>query len=882
MKSSARKKTATIKQAEKASSAVGTTPFARWLRVRGARTHNLKNIDVDIPRDQLVVITGVSGSGKSSLAFDTLFAEGQRRYLESLSAHTRQFLHQLERPDVDSITGLAPTICVDQRVSAARVRSTLATTTEIYDYLRLLYARAGQAHCPDCHEPVSQQSVDTIIDRIMQMEASRKVMLLAPQVTGRKGAHREVFEKICKAGFVRARVDGEIVDAAAPPDLPRSKTHTIEAIVDRIIVKPGIEPRLRESIELTLKHGDGVCLVSELEGETWQDRLYSSKCACPKCGVSYPSLEPRTFSFNSPYGACPTCRGLGRVATEDSDEHELLQRPVCPDCGGARIGRFARAVTFEQRSLPHVVADSVDQALAWFEEVALNPAYHGDSNSEQMLAARSVLPEIVNRLKFLQRVGVGYLQLDRPARSLSGGEFQRARLASCLGTALIGVCYVLDEPTIGLHPRDTSRLINVLRDLRERGNSVIVVEHDLEVMQAADWLIDLGPGAGVSGGQIVSIGTPAEVAQADTATARFLNVRQSPASKSDKKVATTASKNDATAAITLTGCDAHNLQNVTATIPLGKFVAVTGVSGSGKTSLIEHTLVPAVKYALKQRERASLRELRALGLPCDAIQGADQLDRIVVVDQTPIGRSGRSNPATHSGIWDEVRRLMAKTRTARLRGYGSKRFSFLSPEGRCPTCQGQGVRRVQMNFLPDLVVTCPACRGARFNPQTLAVQFKEKNVAEILKLQIDAAAEFFSNVPKITQVLETMSSVGLGYVELGQSSHTLSGGEAQRVKLATELAKGGSERTLYVLDEPTTGLHPADTEQLIGVLRRLVDGGQTVVVVEHNLDVIRSADCVIDMGPEGGVHGGQVIFSGSLDDARWRSSASPTAVALDD
>lgn len=852
-----------------------TDTRTQWLRVRGARTHNLKNIEIDIPRDRFVVITGVSGSGKSSLAFDTIFAEGQRRYLESLSAHTRQFLHQIERPDVDSITGLAPTICIDQRVSAARIRSTLATTTEIYDYMRLLYARAGQAHCPDCREPVSQQSVDSIVDRVMHLEAGRKVMLLAPLISGRKGAHREVFETICKAGFVRARVDNEIVDAATPLDLPRNKAHTIEAIVDRIVVKPGIETRLRESIELALKHGEGTCLVSELDGENWRDRLYSSKCACPKCGVSYPTLEPRTFSFNSPYGACPTCRGLGRAETEDANEHEFLRRKICEDCGGARIGRFARAVTFDGRTLPDLVSDSVEQALAWFESTAQSPALDSAIHDETLVAASSLLPEIINRLKFLQRVGVGYLQLNRPARSLSGGEFQRARLASCLGTSLMGVCYVLDEPTIGLHPRDTDRLIHVLKDLRERGNSVLVVEHDVEVMRAADWLIDLGPGAGTSGGSVVAAGLPSDVEKSATATSRFLR-RLAPAI--DRMPAN--GDEQSTATLTLVGCDAHNLQNITASIPLGKLVAITGVSGSGKTSLIEHTLVPAVKYALNQRDRANLVHLRSLGFSCDALLGSDQIERIVVVDQSPIGRSGRSNPATHSGVWDEVRRVLARTREARLRGFGAKRFSFLSTEGRCPSCQGQGVKRIEMNFLPDLTVTCPICRGARFNSQTLGVRFKDKNVAEILSLRIDEAVEFFENIPKLKSVLETLANVGLGYLELGQPSHTLSGGEAQRVKLATELAKSGVERTLYVLDEPTTGLHPADTERLIGLLKRLVEKGQSVVVVEHNIDVIQSSDGMIDLGPEGGQQGGQIVFEGPTQKLYGQPSGGHTATAI--
>lgn len=876
------------KKSDKQSSTKLLPEFSDWIKVRGARTHNLKNIDVDLPRDRLVVITGLSGSGKSSLAFDTLFAEGQRRYLECLSAQTRQFLHQLEKPDVDSISGLAPTICVDQRVTAARIRSTLATTTEIFDYVRLLFARAGQAHCPDCNEPVSQQSVDSIVDRVMHLEAGRKVMLIAPLVVGRKGAHREVFEKICKAGFVRARVNGEVVDAASPPELARGKAHTIEAIVDRLIVKPGIEARLKESVELTLKHGEGSCLISELVDDVWNDRLYSSKYACSKCGTSYPPLEPRSFSFNSPYGACPTCRGLGRVVPEENEERvertdEFWSVPACGECHGARIGRFQRAVTLWEYSLPRLMELTVEDAARIIGDLAEDAAQQQTLTPEGQAAARTLVPEIVSRLKFLERVGVGYLQLNRPSRTLSGGEFQRARLASCLGSSLVGVCYVLDEPTIGLHPRDTQRLVDVFNDLRDRGNSVLVVEHDLEVMRAADWLIDLGPGAGREGGRVLWSGRPQELVQQrasqdsqDSQTARVLR-NESPSSNHKRSRAI-----DSNRRLVIDDVWIHNLRGLRAEIPLGVFVTITGVSGSGKTSLISHALVPAIKYGLTQRERTQLTQLKEHGLPCSSLSGLQDIDRIVVVDQSPLGRSGRSNPASHTGIWDHVRHVFAKTRDARLRGFGPQRFSFLSPDGRCAACRGQGLRRLEMNFLPDLMVTCSECRGQRFNAQTLHVKYRDKNVAEVLKLRVDEAVEFFANFPKLKAVLDVLCGVGLGYLELGQPASTLSGGEAQRIKLAAELAKGGTERVLYVLDEPTTGLHPADVERLIELLQQLVDRGQSVLVVEHNLDLIRSSDWTIDLGPEGGASGGQIVSSDRPEKIAQNPELSATAAALAD
>lgn len=871
---------------ETALQALGSSTSSEWIRVRGARTHNLQNIDVDIPRDQLVVITGVSGSGKSSLAFDTLFAEGQRRYLECLSARTRQHLTQLERPDVDTVTGLPPTICVDQKVGSARIRSTLATTTEIYDYLRLLYARAGQAHCPDCRVPVSQQSVATIVERIVALGERRKVMLLAPLVVSRKGAHRDVFEKICKAGFVRARVDGQVIDAGDPPDLPRSEVHTIEAVVDRIIVKPGMEDRLRESVELALKHGDGSCLVCEQTDDGWRDQLYSSRYCCPECGTSFAPLEPRSFSFNSPYGACRQCRGTGRDLSPEIQGRrnqlrtELTRQPLCSACQGARLGPVSRAVTFAGIRIHELTAMTVARAEEFIRTVPLEMA------PEAVQAAKSILPNVASRLEFLLSVGVDYLTLDRPTPTLSGGEFQRARLASSLGSGLVGICYVLDEPTIGLHPRDTKRMVDVLRDLRDLGNSVLVVEHDVDLMKASEWLIDLGPGAGQEGGKLLWSG-PSHGMSGDSPTFRALN---SPLSASECLNRDSESGFGIDCSLNLEGACRHNLKDVSVQIPLGGLTSVTGVSGCGKSSLIAHTLIPAVRFAIDASNGSSTRssdgdvgsvvDLTELDIDCRSIAGTEHIDRLVVVDQSPIGRSGRSNPATHTGIWDEIRKVFAKTRDARVRGFKARRFSFNARDGRCAKCEGRGTQRLEMNFLPDVHVQCPQCRGSRFNSQTLSVKYRGCSVGDVLRMRIDEALEFFVDFPKLNSFLQVMCDVGLGYLELGQSALTLSGGEAQRIKLASELGRSVQEKTLYVLDEPTTGLHPADVTRLIALFRRLIGEGNSVLVVEHNLDVIAASDWVIDLGPEGGEAGGTIIATGTPRALAARPEGGHTAAAL--
>ena len=894
------------------------TVMVDTIQVRGARTHNLQNVDVDIPRNRLVVITGVSGSGKSSLAFDTLLAEGQRQYVQSLSLYARQFFEQMERPDVDRIEGLQPTIAIDQRLSGPNPRSTVATITEIYDYLRLLMTRVGEVLCPECGTPIAQQSLAEIEHTIRALPAETRVMILAPLVRGRRGAHRDVIESIRKAGFVRARIDGVTYPLDDIPALAPQKMHDIEAVVDRVVIREGIDARLSESVRLAARHANGVVVAvyqtpetkaagesASADGTTsdknWQERLLNTQYACPQCGTSIGEIEPRTFSFNSPYGACPTCHGLGILVDPDGETRvagveqtgtaarpwstarrypraprrnssagspEARRQPrvdgdgnVCPECGGSRLRPEARAVRLGGLAIHQITALSVTQALEFFRGLTFP--------DDQRPAAGAIVAEILRRLAFLDRVGTDYLTLDRPADTLSGGERQRVRLATGIGSGLVGVLYLLDEPSIGLHPRDNDRLIEALRDLQRQGNTVVVVEHDEALMHASDHLIDIGPGAGSRGGRVVAKGAPEEVARLDSSlTGKYLSGREAvPVPQERRRPAKTR-------ALQLAGATAHNLQDVAVEIPLGLFVCVTGVSGSGKSSLVVDTLARALARKLHGAEARPAAHR--------SLQGVNQLDRLVEVDQLPIGRTPRSNPATYTGVWDDIRRVFVATREARQRGYGVGRFSFNTQGGRCEQCEGQGVRRIAMNFLPDLEVTCPACHGTRFNRQTLAVKYRGKSIADVLAMSVDEAIEFFENHESIHRLLTTLADVGLGYLTLGQPSTTLSGGEAQRIKLATELGRGGgalypvSERpassrgaaghTLYVLDEPTTGLHSDDIRRLLGVLNRLVDQGNSVLVIEHNLNVIKTADWVIDLGPEGGAGGGRVVVAGTPEE----------------
>jgi len=911
------------------------------VRIRGARVHNLQNVDLDIPRDRLIVVTGPSGSGKSSLAFDTLYAEGQRQYIESLSTYARQFLHQLERPDVDLIEGLQPTISIDQRADGRNPRSTVATVTEIYDYLRLLYARVGEPRCRECGTPISRQSPEKIIDSLMELEQGVRAMILAPLVRGRKGEHKDVFEAIRKAGLLRARVDGEVCDVGDPPRLSPRKSHSIEAVVDRVVIRESSRGRIAESVNLAIRLGDGLVLAAherKQAGKTqWHDRLFSTMFACPKCGLSVEEFEPRTFSFNSPYGACPKCEGLGSAIAFDADlvvpdwtlaidggavapwrglsktalrkyykliepflskagidrrtpleklapnqrgqflhglgkqypgvmaalerEYAAGNEPKrkrldafraetpCAECGGARLRIEARSVFVGGKAIHQTTAMSVDDARRFVAAENGERLYGAD----RLPIARPILREIAARLDFLQRVGLGYLTLDRSAGSLSGGELQRVRLAAGMGSGLVGSCYILDEPSIGLHARDTQRLIDSLRELQAKGNTVIVVEHDEAIMRCADWLIDLGPGAGRHGGRVVARGAPDEIARAtDSLTGRYLaGVERIPIPDQRRRVAKSRS-------IVLEGATANNLKGATVNFPLSAFVCVTGVSGSGKSTLVEATLAPAL--------------IRRLGGaapkpgPHRSLRGANQIDKVIRIDQSPIGRTPRSNPATYTGLFDEVRKLFANTRDARGRGYKAGRFSFNVKGGRCEDCQGQGQRRIEMNFLPDIYVDCPVCKGKRFNRQTLEIRYRDRSIADVLDMQVEEAAEFFANFPAIARLIGGLLEVGLGYMALGQPSNTLSGGEAQRVKLAAELSRVDTGKTLYILDEPTTGLHFDDVRKLLAVLHRLVDLGNTVLVIEHNLDVVKTADWIIDLGPEGGGAGGDIIAAGAPEE----------------
>ncbi len=930
------------------------------IRVRGARVHNLREIDVDVPRDRLVVITGLSGSGKSSLAFDTLYAEGQRRYVESLSAYARQFLEQLAKPEVESIDGLSPSISIEQATVSRNPRSTVGTATELLDHLRLLYARIGVAHCHRCGKPIASQSEEQMVGRVLALGEGARATLYAPIVRGRKGEHKQELRELAEQGFVRARIDGAIVDLAEPPALAKTRAHTIEAVVDRLAVREAARARITESLATALRLSGGLAVLGfESEGAP-RELLLSRENACPDCGVSYPALEPRLFSFNSAAGACPRCAGLGTCEELDPEKlvpdperaladaiapwggarapryyrqllegvaaelevsletpwgelpkrarHAILhgtgerelefrhgrrgQRRVrrrfdgvlgelarriaageladeerthysragaCSECSGARLGLVGRHVRVAGRTLPEVAALPVAEVRAWLEALAraLRP-------NEQAIAAR-ILEEIRDQLRFLCDVGLDYLALNRPTASLSGGEAQRIRLATQVGAHLMGVLYVLDEPSIGLHPRDNERLLLSLERLRDVGNTVVVVEHDEATIRRADWVVDMGPGAGVHGGRVVATGSPAEIgANPASLTGAYLAGRRAIALPVRRPL-------DGVPRLVLAGCRAHNLQDLDVEIPLGRFTVVTGVSGSGKSTLVSDTLHRALARRLHRAEATPGEH--------DALRGHEALERVVDVDQGPIGRSPRSNPATYTGVFDSIRALFAAVPEARARGYGPGRFSFNVKGGRCESCRGDGSLRVEMHFLPDLYVPCEVCGTRRYNRETLEIRYKGKTIAEVLAMPIEEAAGFFANVPRVVRALETLRDVGLGYLQLGQPAPTLSGGEAQRVKLSRELARRGDGRTLYLLDEPTTGLHFADVEKLLEVLQRLVELGNTVLVVEHHLDVIKVADYVIDLGPESGAGGGRLVAAGTPEEI-VRAPESHTGRAL--
>lgn len=818
--------------------------------VRGARVHNLRNVDVDIPRGGLVVITGPSGSGKSSLAFDTLFAEGQRQYIESLSAYFRQVVGQLERPDVDLVEGLEPTIAIDQRVASQNPRSTVATVTEIHDYLRLLAARTGEVVCHRCGTPVRKQSHEEISRTLAALPEGTRLVILAPLVRNRRGGHAEAFEAARRAGLVRVRIDGQMHELDAVQPLDPQRPHTIEGVVDRLVIRGDLGVRLADSVRLAVKHGQGLisaCWQPPQTPDDWHEELFSTRFACPGCGENYAEIEPRLFSFNSPYGACPECQGLG-VANGS--------RETCQACRGTRLRPEARSIKVGGLGVHEICALTVASARAFFNRLQFGPQHER--------VARPLVAEILKRLDFLLRVGLDYLTLDRAADTLAGGELQRIRLATGLGSGLVGVCYILDEPSTGLHPRDTARLIEALRALQQQGNTVLVVEHDESIIRAADLVLDLGPGAGADGGRIVALGTPAELAaHPNSPTGQFLNASAPPRPEKRRKP-------NPRKQLVLQGARLHNLKKLTVRFPLGLLICVTGVSGSGKSSLVHDTLT-----------RALAIKLYGTGLPPGphtALKGAEQVKRLILVDQSPLGRTPRSNPATYTGAWDDVRRLFAATRTARLRGFGPARFSFNARGGRCEACEGQGLIRIEMKFLPDLYVTCRECQGRRFNAQTLSVQYKGHSISDVLNLRVDQAYELFQDHPALARKLWALQEVGLGYLTLGQPSHTLSGGEAQRVKLAAELARPTTGGTLYVLDEPTTGLHFLDVDRLLHLLNKLVDFGHTVIVIEHHPRFMVAADWIIDLGPEGGDRGGELVAAGPPEEVAAATRGHTSAV----
>ena len=859
------------------------------IEVIGARVHNLKNISVSMPRKKLTVITGLSGSGKSSLAFDTIFAEGQRRYMETFSSYARGFIGQMQRPDVDKITGLSPVISIDQKTTSKNPRSTVGTVTEVYDFLRLLFARAGTAYSYLSGKPMVHYTDEQIVELIGREYAGRKVLLLAPLVSNRKGHYKELFETIRKKGFVHVRVDGEVQEIVPGMKLDRYKMHSIEVIVDRLkIAEDNDLRRLRQSIDRAMTQGDGIMMIVDHDKPS-DVRFFSRNLMCPETGLSYPEPAPHTFSFNSPSGWCPCCKGLGKVqrnqvqnnnnddvddaireenwweqlqtiATADEEETEEKEEWIeCPECHGKRLSKEALNYRIGKYNIAELSAMDISDLLKTLEGLKDDT----EINARQQSIAEPILKEICARLRFMQSVGLSYLSLNRSSQSLSGGESQRIRLATQIGSRLVNVLYILDEPSIGLHQRDNERLIRSLKELRDLGNSVIVVEHDEQMMREADWLIDIGPKAGRLGGKVVFQGTPEELLKTDTLTAQYLKGDKTVTDVTDRPAppdrAQIANQVDLRF-ITLSGCTGNNLKNVTAKIPLGKMVCVTGVSGSGKSSLINQTLYPILSQRFYRSKQAPL--------PYKKIDGIEHIDKVINVDQSPIGRTPRSNPATYTNVFNDIRELFAQLPESKIRGWKTGRFSFNAKGGRCEECSGNGYKTIQMHFMPDVYVPCEICGGQRYNRETLEVRWKGKTIADVLDMTVNQAVEFFEPQPTILRKIKTIQDVGLGYIKLGQASTSLSGGESQRIKLATELSRPSTGKTLYILDEPTTGLHFEDIRVLLGVLRRLVDKGNTVLIIEHNTDVIRACDWIIDLGPEGGKGGGEIIAEGTIDDIR--------------